>query len=86
MRENTALTFKKIEGPRHFILYFYTNSFSFKYAIMFPVLIKLELRMFIKKCKLEIIASTLCVHAFRNTFKMVYKMTQRLKHDYSCPC
>lgn len=49
MRENTALTFKKIEGPRHFILYFYTNSFSFKYAMVFPLMIKLELRMFIKK-------------------------------------
>lgn len=84
MRENTALTFKKIEGPRHFILYFYTNSFSFKYAVMFPVVIKLELRM-LKNCKVEI-AYTLCVHAFSKTFKMVYKMTQRLKHDYSCPC
>lgn len=84
MRENTALPFKKIEGPRHFILYFYTNSFSFKYAVMFPVVIKLELRM-LKNCKVEI-ACTLCVHAFSKTFKMVYKMTQRLKHDYSCPC
>lgn len=84
MRENTALTFKKIEGPRHFILYFYTNSFSFKYAMVFPVVIELELRM-LTKCKVEI-ACTLCVPAFRKTFKMVYKMTQRLKHNYSCPC
>lgn len=74
MRENIVLIFKKIEGLRYFILYFYINSFSFKYVIMFFVVIKLELRMFIKKCKLEIIVSIFCVYVFSNIFKMVYKM------------
>lgn len=72
MRENIVLFFKKIEGLRYFILYFYINSFSFKYVVMFFVVIKLELRM-LKNCKVEIVC-IFCVYVFSKIFKMVYKM------------